>query len=143
MHDVARAFLRRKIATFTSRKLDLMNAVLFDKRLDPYAKAAFNALVYCLNADNGKCFPSDELIVEMIAGSRAAIKRARNKLRQYGYLDWRNTGRSNYYRFNYAAAAPMLIAVERMRIKRRERREMLLLEHEEARSEKPLQIGTI
>ena len=132
---------RKPTATFTSNKIDIMNAVLFDQRIDPYAKAVFNAIIYCLNGNSGKCCPSDDLIVALVGGSRKSVYLARIKLQQCGYLDWRKTGRSNRYLFNYAAAKPTLTAVKRMMAHRKERREMLLRESEEASNEKPLYDG--
>jgi hypothetical protein len=82
----------RKPQTFTGGKLDLMNAVDFDLRIDPYAARVFRAIIFCLNAETGKCFPSDDWITCAIGGTRKSVLRARYKLRKYGYLDWRKTG---------------------------------------------------
>ena len=132
---------RKPVATFTGNKIDIMNAVAFDQRIDPYTCRVFHALIYFLNGDNGKCCPSDDLIVALVGGSRKSVYLARIKLRKCGYLDWRKTGRSNRYLFNYAAAKPTLAAVKRMMVYRRERREMLPREAEEVRNEKPLYDG--
>jgi hypothetical protein len=132
MHDVTRGNLQHKSpATFASQKFDLMNAVAFDQRLDPYAVRVFIAIIYHLNAINGRCFPSDELIAEMIGGSRPSVSRARRQLRECGYLNWYKTGRSNFYVFNFDAAAPTLAAANRVRIEQKGRRRMRDREKEE------------
>jgi hypothetical protein len=114
MHDVTRASSQRKIGTFTSRKLDLMNAVMFDQRVDPYSKLVFNALKWFQNAKTGQCNPSDELIASLIGfGDRNRVARSRTKLRAYGYIHWRKTLTSNRYTFNAAAAKPILAFVMR------------------------------
>src|SRR5262249_41095818 len=66
-----------------------------------------------------------DLIVEMIGGSRMAVYRSRCLLRECGYLNWRTTGRSNHYSFNFDAAAAGLDAAKRTMIERRGRRRML------------------
>jgi len=114
----------RKTQTFTGGKLDLMNAVDFDLRIDPYAARVFRAIIFCLNAETGKCFPSDDWITCAIGGTRKRVVRAGYELRKYGYLDWRKTGRSNLYSFNHAAAV-VTLAGGRLRLeKHKEYREM-------------------
>jgi hypothetical protein len=80
---------------------------------------------------NGRCFPSDDLIAEMIGGSRPTVSNARKQLRKCGYLNWHKTGRSNFYIFNFDAAAPTLAAANRIRIEQRGRRRMLERERDE------------
>ena len=44
MSDLKQRQSNRKTRTFTSNKLDLMNAVMFDQRIDPYTKLVFNCI---------------------------------------------------------------------------------------------------
>ena len=122
---------RKPTATFTSNKIDIMNAIPLISALIRIKFGSFNALIYFLNGDNGKCFPSDDLSWLLLV-DRARTSSRPHQIRQCGYLDWRKTGRSNRYLFNYAAAKPTLTAVKRMMAHRKERREMLLREAEEA-----------
>jgi len=84
--DLEQRLSKRKTKTFTSKKLDLMDAVDFDQRLDPYDKLVFRAIIRCLNAKTGKCYPSDDFIADMISSTRQRVSKARIKLRKCGYL---------------------------------------------------------
>jgi hypothetical protein len=126
----------RKTATPTGKKLDLMNAVLLDKRIDYYAKAVFNDLIRYRHAITGLCFPSDDTIAADIGGDRSRVSRSRRVLRKYGYIDWIKTGRANFYTFNHAAAGPMIATNKRDQERRKERREMLQREAQEVLEEK-------
>lgn len=138
MSDLEQRLAKRKpTATFTSNKLNLMDAVDYDQRVDPYAKLVFREIIRCLNEKTGRCFPSDDFIVCMISGSRKSAYLARMKLRKYGYLDWykirlRGSGAVvNQYFFDPAVAAPVLATAKRKRETRKEQREMLRREAEE------------
>lgn len=143
--DAKVASERSPETTFTSKKLDLMNAVGFDhERIDPYAFRVFHALMFCLNEDDGLCCPSDDYLVMLAGGSRTAVWRARNKLRQCGYVDWRRRrgldGKTHcFYAFYHTAAAPVLASVRRQRERRKERHETLRREAHEAFSYKPFE----
>lgn len=145
MSDLEQRRALRKPATFTSNKLDLMNAVAFDhERIDPYTFRVFHALSHCLNEDSGLCCPSDNYLVMLVGGCQKSVQRARNKLRQCGYVEWRRRrgldGKNhNYYALYHTAAAPVLASVKRKRERRKERREMLQREAREALSSKPFQ----
>jgi Helix-turn-helix domain len=112
---------RKKSAT--SEKMDVMNAVLFDRRIDPYTKSVFNALIWFRNADTGRCNPSDDTVAALLGfGHRNRVARARGKLKAYGYLKWTRSGRGSSYAFPHAGAGPILADVSRRLEVRREAR---------------------
>jgi hypothetical protein len=124
MSDIKQRLTKLKYKTFTSNKLNLMNAVMFDRRIDPYTKLVFNALKWFQNAKTGQCNPSDTLIASLIGfGNRSRVANSRAKLRAYGYIHWRKSTTSNFYTFNDAAAKPILAFVGRMLEARRETRQ--------------------
>jgi Helix-turn-helix domain len=143
MSDLKQRGALRKPATFTGNKCDMNNAVCFDhERIDPFTFRVFHALAFCLNQDDGLCCPSDDYLVMLAGQCQKTVQRARNKLRQCGYLDWRRRrgpdGKThNYYTFYHTAAAPVLASVRRKRERRKERRQMLQREAREALSNKP------
>ena len=145
MSDLKQRLAKLKPQTLTSKKCDMTNAVGFDhERIDPYTFRIFNALIFCLNEDDGLCCPSDDYLVMLAGGSISSSKRSRKKLRHCGYIDWRKRrgpdGKTHcYYTFYHSAAAPLLASVKRKRERRKERREMLQREHREALSNKPFE----
>ena len=124
MSDIKQRLTKLKHKTFTSNKLNLMNAVMFDRRIDPYTKLVFNALKWFQNAKTGQCNPSDTLIASLIGfGNRSRVARSRAKLKAYGYLHWRKSLSCNFYSFNDAAAKPILSFVGRVLETHRETRQ--------------------
>lgn len=125
MSDLKQRQSNRKTRTFTSNKLDLMNAVMFDQRIDPYTKLVFNALKWFQNAKTGQCNPSDTLIASLIGfGDRSRVANSRAKLRAYGYIHWRKSPSSNFYTFNDAAGKPILAFIKRKLEAHRETRQI-------------------
>jgi hypothetical protein len=114
MSDLEQRLTKRKTQTVTGRKLDLMNAVLLDKRIDYYSKAVFNDLIRYRHAITGLCFPSDDTIAADIGGTRKRVVVARRALRKYGYIDWINptlrTGREMHARLNGTPASDLRAA---------------------------------
>jgi hypothetical protein len=68
------------------------------------------ALTDHMNNHTGSTWPvADETIaLEISSKWRRSVVRARNGLRDKGYITWRRTGRSNVYSFNFAKAKPIL-----------------------------------
>lgn len=101
------------MTTFTGRKLDLTNAVCFDRSIRDYAKFVMSVIVSHLNEKTGHTKLSDETIAfESGGASRRKVIRARKEL-QRRWLTWQRTLTANIYSANSEAAAPFGDAIRR------------------------------
>jgi hypothetical protein len=93
--DVAsRRKLKRQTATFTSRKMDWLNALNFDRRRHPLDVTVALAIASHLNEESGTAWPSDETIACEAGGiSTRSVKYARQRLRKAGWLTWKRRAR--------------------------------------------------
>lgn len=109
---------------FTSQKMDWINAVVADHRIDASAKIVAICIKQHVNEkDEFGCFPSDECIADKTAMSVSTVKRTRNKLRAAGWLTWKRRMRSNLY---WTLTEPMADVAERQQtltMARKDRRE--------------------
>ena len=90
------------VASFTSRKIDLLKAVMWDSRLRPYEKLVIMCIIYRVNEKTRCAFMSDAAIVDEVGGCRRLAQRARVLARNLGYLAWkRRPYQSNVYFLRY------------------------------------------
>jgi hypothetical protein len=83
--------------TFTGEKLDWLNLVNADPRLDASAfKVAF-CIAQHINQNSGTWMLSDELISDKTSLPTRTVQRARKALRDLGWINWRRTGGANVY----------------------------------------------
>lgn len=83
--------------TFTGRKLDWLKCCSFDRRLEPYDfKVAF-VIQQHLNEATETCWLSDETIADEAGGSARNTRRARKRLRELKWIDWKRTSTANIY----------------------------------------------
>jgi hypothetical protein len=93
-----RATNAEEISTFTGRKLDWLKCCNFDRRLQSFDfKVAF-VIVQHVNARTGCAMLSDETIADEAGGhSPRSVRRARDRLKAAGWLDWKRTRTANIY----------------------------------------------
>lgn len=97
------------IKSFTSEKLDLLEAMHIDPRLSSTDfKVAF-CLVQHVNSKTGQCNPSQRLIQEYCSLKERTVRNSITRLRDAKWLHVYRPGRgSNRYRFDDANVSAML-----------------------------------
>ena len=97
-------------ATFTSRKLDLINALLVDPRLIPSDFKVAVVLVQFMNSETGMIFPTLETIADIVHMSTRNVEKCLVRLRQAGWLVWKRGNRQmpNVYEFDTKNVRAML-----------------------------------
>jgi hypothetical protein len=82
---------RKSNQSFTSRKMDWLDAAQYDRRVIPsYFKIAF-VIAQHINGETGKGFPSQETIADLTGLSVETVKRAIKRLVAIGYLKKRQS----------------------------------------------------
>jgi hypothetical protein len=94
----------------TSAKLDWIDAVMADHRLDARAKVIAFCIVQHVNRNTGVAFVSDTTISDKTAIPSRWVQRARNALRTAGWISWKRTGTANVYS---TLAGPMTAVTDR------------------------------
>jgi hypothetical protein len=108
--------------TFTSRKLDWLKCVCFDRLVQPYDfKVAF-VIGQHINQKTLTACLSDETIADESGGSARNVKRSRVRLREAGYISWRRTRTANVYRLRFEKVSGIFDAIISSRDARKERR---------------------
>jgi hypothetical protein len=109
--------------TFTSRKLDWLRCVCFDRRLKPYDfKVAF-IIAQHVNQKSQTAHPSDATIADETGGSVRNVKRARVRLNDAGWISWRRTQTSNVYALVFTKVSGFMDAITASRDARNETRQ--------------------
>lgn len=83
--------------SFTSAKLDWINALSVDPRIRPAAFKVGVCIIQHVNADSMVAFLSDEVIRDKTNISLPEVKRHRAALREAGWLTWTRTKTANSY----------------------------------------------
>ena len=83
VHDSAP---RNHNQSFTSRKMDWLDAVSYDRRLLPIEKVVAWRVMQCANAKTGKAWPSQEWIAERVNTVERVVRRSLKKLSETGWL---------------------------------------------------------
>jgi hypothetical protein len=111
-------------ASFTSWKLDLLNAILIDPRVNHSSFRVAFALVQFMNAKTGLMCPAQETLAERACMSVRNVQDCLNELRETRWLNWTrgNRQQSNSYEFNSTNVSYMLDRRTSLDDGRRERR---------------------
>ena len=128
--EAARGASRDK-ATFTSRKLDWLNALATDRRFEkhPYDFKVGFYIAQCVNGGTGCAIVSDDTIADEIGGVPRSVRRARERLRARGWLTWkRRYSNSNVYKLQFTRLVEARDDKIMRREERAERRELARLE---------------
>ena len=83
--------------TFTGDKLDWMTALSGDPRLDARAFEVGFCIAQHVNAQSGLAIVSDDTIGDKTGIPKRWVLRARQSLRDAGWIDWRRTKSANIY----------------------------------------------
>jgi hypothetical protein len=109
-------------ASFTGRKLDWLRCVAFDPWLTPIDFEVAFAIAQHENQSTGQCNPSDARIAAEIGCDPRTVRRARHRLRETGWLDWKRTRATNQYRLIHDYVESTLILIKTMHNARRKPR---------------------
>lgn len=87
--------------SFTSWKLDMINTLLLDPRLQPSDFKVAVAVLQFMNGETGMIFPSQETIAEIVHMTVRNVGKCLKRLRQADWLSWERGNRqmSNRYVF--------------------------------------------
>lgn len=98
------------LATFTSRKLDLINAMLIDPRLKASGFRVAVVVLQFLNSETGQCNPALGTIAELVNLSVRTVENGLVSLRETGWIRWTrgNRQKSNHYQFDMTNVGAML-----------------------------------
>ena len=83
--------------TFTSEKLDWLVALSGDPRLDARSVEVGFCIVQHVNAKSGLAILSDDTIRDKTGIPKRWVQRARKKLREADWINWRRTRSANVY----------------------------------------------
>jgi hypothetical protein len=111
--------------SFTSLKLDWINALMSDSKISSTAFRVGFCIIQHVNEHTGLAFVSDETISDKTATCNRQVREARNLLRDKGWLIWKRTRTANRYRLlanNLNAIIDEQIIKKELRIERRDRR---------------------
>jgi len=107
----------------TSKKLDWLEAVRFDRSLLPIDYKVASALAKHMNSQTGQCNPSDPLLALEVGCSVRTVNRARERLRDAGWIAWRRTRTSSRFQLLHDKVADFLNQMKAARAERRKRRQ--------------------
>jgi hypothetical protein len=109
--------------SFTSQKLEWLKCVMSDADVPPRTFEVAFCIVQHVNAGKGYAYVSDETIADETGSCIRDVQRARNTLRDTGWLKWKRTGEANVYTPLYHKMSAALDAILVKRDLRQERRE--------------------
>ena len=105
--------LRQEVETrksFASWKLDLIDALTVDKRLQASDVRVAIVILQHMNSDSRLAFPSQERIAALSAMKEGNVVKCLNRLKAAGWIEWGrgNRQKSNRYEFNTSGLNAML-----------------------------------
>jgi hypothetical protein len=109
--------------SWTSRKLDWMDAVAADPRVPALAFEVGFIIAQAINARTEIAFVSDDTIADRTGCKRRAVHSARNLLRECGWIEWKRTRTANEYRLRFEKINLVLDMQTVKRDQRAERRQ--------------------
>jgi hypothetical protein len=118
--------------TFTSRKLDWLDTLAFDRRLSPLAFKVGFRIIQHVNASTGRTRISDATIADEIGCPARNVYRPRILLRDTGWLTWRRTRTANIYEIkfdNVERLLDLMTAARDVRKEQWQRRQNRLRDH--------------
>jgi hypothetical protein len=108
--------------SFTSAKLDWLTALSADPRLDARAFQVGFCIVQHMNAQTWRAILSDDVITDKTGIPTRWVSRARQCLREAGWIDWQRTGKANVYRILVGCIAGVTERQIELKEKRAEKR---------------------
>jgi hypothetical protein len=122
MSKAATTFTGHKLRTFTSWKLDFLTCLAADPRIKPMVFEVAFCISQHIKASTRLAFVSDQTVREKTNISERDVYRARRRLKETGWLDWRRTSTANVYSFSDANMNGVRDALEIRRQARQDRR---------------------
>jgi hypothetical protein len=95
-----------------SEKLNWVDAMMADHRLDPMDRLVGYWIAQCLNRERGTAYVSDKTLADKAGVSIRSVSDARKALRAAGWIKWRRTSKANIYTL---LNEPMAAVVERQK----------------------------
>lgn len=130
------------LASFTSQKLDWLVCLSYDPHISPMMFEVGFAVMQHVNAKTLRAWVSDETIAEKTGVCIRDVQRARNRLRNVGWLSWKRTGKANVYEPLFDRIDSILDELTIMRDERKERqrvrRERTLMSDQRPSEQTPL-----
>jgi hypothetical protein len=120
--------------SWASHKFDLLTGLSADPRLDARAFEVGFCIVQHVNAKRGTAMVSDDTIADKTGIPKRWVLRARNSLRESGWIKWERTRTANIYQVLSGRLNAVLDHQEMLREKRSERQSKT---RKEARREVP------
>ncbi|PYF03836.1 hypothetical protein BJ122_10593 [Rhodopseudomonas faecalis] len=111
---------RERLKAFTGQKLDWMSALCADPRIGPRAFQVGFCIAQHINRETGLAILCDDTIRDKTGIANRWIARARNELRDAGWIDWRRTRTANVYT---TSDGPMNMVIDRQMLLKEERDE--------------------
>jgi hypothetical protein len=114
--------------SFTSAKLDWLTALSADPRLDARAFEVGFCIVQHMNANSERSIVSDDAISDKTGIPKRWVLRARQSLKEAGWIDWQRTGMANVYsilRGRIDAVTERQLVLKEMRTNKRKARKSM------------------
>ena len=107
---------------FTTQKLNWLQCVCFDRRLNDGAFRVASVIAFHLNEASGRAYLSADTIAAM-TGSKwpRKVARAIKLLKDTGWLNWERTKDANVYKPNYRNVKATLEVIGRLRFEKRQK----------------------
>src|SRR6266581_1334310 len=109
--------------TATSEKLDWIDAVIADHRLDDTAKVVAISIMQHVNHEAGTAYVSDQTVGHKTATRRQRVVEARNDLRAAGWITWKRLpNKPNLYSTLTGPMADIAVKQQELKQQREEMR---------------------
>lgn len=115
-----------QLRTFTSWKLDVLDCMSIDPRLNDFDFRLAFTIMQFMNGKTGRCHPAQDTLAELLCVNERTVRNGLNRLRDAKWLAWQRRGRVNWYTFDTRYMNAMMdrrIAVDDAR---RERKSILV-----------------
>ncbi|KRA42114.1 hypothetical protein [Devosia sp. Root635] len=121
---VEQGTVEERRAGFSSRKFDVIDALLIDPRLKPAEKNVGIAVLQFMSGKTGRIFPSLQAIADNTRLSPRYVQTCLTRLRETNWLQWERGNRqlANEYKFDLTNLDAMLDYKQSMEDGRKERR---------------------
>lgn len=89
-----------QLKTFTGWKLDLLDCMSIDPRLNDFDFRLAFTIMQFMNGKTGRCHPAQDTLAELLNVDERTVRNGLGRLRDAGWLAWIRKGRVNWYNFD-------------------------------------------